>query len=202
MAFRTFATFKIQGATPQPLVGSWVSAGLGNPVNSPIVLTLGTMTSAGNDAAQVFKAGDHALLVNVDGTNSEDVTVSAVLNNTLTLGYKTNLGTGTGGRSPVTEYVHASGVAGTGTWIIPQVQANNLFVDLEDGGTGAWLYIGNAYNMSATFRRIVKLAKTSSGAMPFNYGASESFFGNPFSSSELWTLGTANDLYNVSFCVV
>ena len=56
--------------------------------------------------------------------------------------------------------------------------------------------------MTATFRRIVKLAKSATGSMPFNFGATENYFGNPFVMSELWVYGTATDLYNVSFAIV
>jgi hypothetical protein len=203
MAFRTFAVFKIQSNTvPQPMVGSWISAGIGGPSNAPITLTLGTATSAGNDATNIFKAGDHALLLDPSGANAEDVYISAVSGNTVSLGPKAQLGTGPGGLSPVTEFSHVSGAFGTGTFITPNGQANNLFVACEDGNTGTWLYIGNAFNMTATFRRIVKLAKTAAGVMPFNYGATENFFGAPFPMSELFVFGTLNDLYNVSFAIL
>ena len=203
MPFRSFGVFKLQSSTvPQPLVGSWITAGIGGPSNAPLTLTLGTAMNAGNDATQIFQAGDHALLVDPSGANAEDVYISATSGNTVTLNPKANLGTGVSGMSPVTEKTHVSGVFGTGTFIILNNQANNLFVSFEDGATGSWLYIGNAFNMTAVFRRIVKLAKVASGNMPFNYGATMNFFGNPFAMSELWVLGTLNDLYNVSFAIV
>lgn len=204
MAFRTFGVFKVQSTSvPQPLVGSWISAGISGASNAPITLTLGTALNAGNDAAQIFNAGDHALLIDPSGSNAEDVYISSVSGNTVTLGYKTGYGAGQpSGQGVVTEKAHISGVFATGTFIIPNGQANNLFVACEDGNTGTWFYIGNAYNMTAVFRRIVKLAKTASGTMPFNYGATENFFGNPFAMSELWAFGTSGDQYNVSFAIV
>src|SRR5579864_1475270 len=133
MAFRTFAVFSIQTTnTPQPLCGSWVTAGLAGPSNAPITLTLGAATTSGNDATNIFAVGSHALLINPPGgalaANAEDVYISAVLNNTVTLGPKASLGTGPGGMSPVTELAHVSGAFNTGSFIIPNFHANNLFV--------------------------------------------------------------------------
>ena len=50
MPFRSFGVFKLQSSTvPQPLVGSWITAGIGGPSNAPLTLTLGTAMNAGND---------------------------------------------------------------------------------------------------------------------------------------------------------
>jgi hypothetical protein len=204
MAFRTFgSTFAVASTViPQPLVGSWVTAGLDGPAKNPITLTLGTATSSGNDAANIFRPGDQAWLINAGGTNPEPVLISSVLNNTLILGQQ-NVGAVVGGINPVTIYQHASGGIGTGTFILLQMNFNNIYVTLEDGATGQWLYLGNAWNMTATSHRISKLAKVAANVMPYFYSASESSPANPFSSSELWTLGTTvADTYNVSLCVV
>lgn len=207
MAFRTFAVFAIQTTnTPQPLCGSWVTAGLGNPSNAPITLTLGAATTSGNDATNIFAVGSHALLINPPGSalgaNAEDVYIGAVSGNTVTLNPKASLGTQPGGLSPVTELAHTSGVFNTGTFIIPNFHANNMFVAREDGGTGVWMYIGNNPSMTATFRRIVKLNNVGANVMPFNYSATENFFGAPFAVSEIYVMGTAADQYNVSFCIL
>ena len=118
----------------------------------------------------------------------------------MVLGYK-KIGVG-GGAGVVTEYSHASGAVGTGSWIILNETVNNMLVTFEDGGTGNFMYLGNSYNMSPTFRRIFKMPKVASLQNPYYYSASENFGGNPFAVSELWVYGTISDTYNVSFAVL
>ena len=200
MAFRTFgSTFAVASTvTPQPLVGSWVTAGLGGPSQNLLTLTLGTATSSGNDAANIFVPGDTAFLINPDGSNSEAVLITAVKNNTVTLGTQTT-SAAIGGQNPVTVYQHASGVLGTGTFIALLANFNNVYITYEDGAVGQWLYIGNSYAMTATAHRIAKLAKVATNTMPYSYSASASSPANPFSSNEPWVLGTSvADAYNVT----
>jgi len=195
MAFRTFALFAIQSTNvPQPLAGSWIASGIGAPAQGPTVVTLGTMTTSGNDATNIFKVGDPARLIDPGGANDETVLITAVSGNTVTIGNLQG--------NPATVKTHVSGAFNTGTFILPARLANNCFVAREDAGSGTWIYIGNDPNMTANFRRIVKLATVSAGTMPYNYGATESFGGNPFQMSELWVFGTATDGYNVSFAQV
>lgn len=203
MAFRTFVNFKALSTTvPQPLIGSYITAGIGAPSNVPITLTLGAVSSAGNDATNIFVKGEYAWLINPDGTGGEKAWISGVSGNTVTLGSQTQYAIGDSGLSPVTQRTHVSGAFGTGTFIALYYDFNNLFVEFEDGGTGTFLYLGNAYNMTAAYRRIAKLAKTSSGAMPSSYSVTQTSPGNPFQTSELWVLGTAaNDLYNANICI-
>lgn len=199
MAFRTFATMKLQSSSvAQPLVGSWITAGLTGPVAQPTVVTLGTACNAGNDATQLFYLTDEAWLINVDGSGTESVRISALFGNTLTIGLKNN-GLGAQGQGTGTINTHASGAFGTGTFIIPKTYVNNLLVAREDGQTGTWMYLGNAWNMTASYRRIFKLANVGSGSQPISYSASESYGGNPYDTSELWVFGTANDLYTPVF---
>ena len=205
--FRTFSTFSLQSNTvPQPLCGSWITAGISTPSRSALTLTLGSATSSGNDATNIFGgsagqsiAGMNALIVDPSGANAEDVLITSVLNNTVTLGYK-KTGVG-GGAGVVTEYSHVSGAFGTGSFIIPNGTANNFVVVAEDGNTGNFLYIGNSYNMTATFRRIFKLPKTSTNGNPYYYFATGYAFGNSFPMSEIWVLGTSGDLYTPFFVV-
>lgn len=202
MAFRTSAVLSVQSTTvAQPLLGSWITAGIGAPSNHPITLTLGTATSSGNDATNLFRPGDPVWLVNADGSGAEAVAISGVSGNTVTLGPQTTMDA-IGGPNPVTRFAHASGAFGTGTFIALSWDANNVYVTYEDGATGAWLYLGNAYNMTATYRRIAKLAKVTGGTQPQSYSASMASPGNPFRVSEMWVLGTSvGDLYNVSLRV-
>jgi hypothetical protein len=189
---------KIANTTiPQPFAGSWITAGaLAAPATIPIVLTLGGASSSGSDATNIFIPGDFALIINADGSNAENVFITAVSGNTVTLGYKKNLQPGV-----VTEKTHPVGTIGTGAFILINNVYNNYYMQTEDGNT-AVMYLGNAWNMTATFRRIAKLQKVTGGTQPIDTSDTENFFGNPFAASELWVLGTANDQFTPVFSQV
>jgi hypothetical protein len=205
MAFRTASTFTVAATdTPQPLFGSWVTAvspanGFAQPSSSALTLTLGTATSSGADANQIFTPGEPAWLIDPNGAHGEEVRIAAVLNNTVTLGPKTI--TTLLNTYPFTEYPHVAGSIGIGTFIMPKQMVNNFLVDLEDGGTGTFLYLGNAFNMTAVYRRYYKLAKVAAGVQPYFFNAGEFSQGNPIDISESWVYGTGGDSWNVSIMI-
>jgi len=208
MAFRTSGLFEIASSTvPQPMFGSWVTAvspvnGFANPSGAPLTLTLGTAQSSGDDALQIFAPGEEAWLVdpsntNAGGVHGEAVRIATISGNTVTLGPKT-ITTSNGITYPFTEYPHVAGVIGTGSYIIPKQMLNNYLIDLEDGATGPFLYLGNKQGMTATLWRYYKLGIVASDVQPYFYDTSMTSAGNPFDLSELYVLGTAGDLYSVS----
>lgn len=207
MAFRTVALMHIQSTSvAQPLIGSFITAGLSGPVSQPVNVTLGTMVGSDSvpyDAEAIFRVGDPVWLVDPDGSDGEPARISGLPGgNQVTLGPQQ--GSPRGVVNPVTLNTHASGAFGTGTFILLHQMVNNIFVQLEDGTSGTWAYIGDAWNFTATYRRIAKLAKVASAAMPYNYNASETTGGNPFLTSELWILGGAgnsSDGYTPTCCV-
>jgi hypothetical protein len=210
MAYRTSGRFTIAATnTPQPLFGSWVTAvspgaGFAQSAGAPLTLTLGTAQSSGNDASQIFTAGEEAWLVdpsvsNKGGVNAEAVRIASVLNNTLTLGPKTITTPKT--TYPFTENPHVAGSIGVGSWIIPKQMLNNFLVSYEDGGTGPFLYLGNSMLMTATLYRFYKMASVGTGTQPYFYNASMTSPGNPYDLSELWVMGTSGDTYNISINV-
>src|SRR4029077_11537680 len=87
---------------------------------------------------------------------------------------------------------------GTGTFIMLNIDANNLYLQFEDGATGQWLYIGNAFNFTATSHRVVKLSKVPANSQPIEWRSTENFYGSPFRVSELWSLGTTGDTYCIT----
>lgn len=204
MAYRKIGSTLAFGATnqPQPLLGSWITAGAGitAPAGAPITLTLGTASVSGNDAANIFTNGEPALLLDPNGKNMETVLIQSVLNNTVTLGRSTDM-SAAGGNNPVTRYAHVAGAIGTGTWIMPKQMANNFLVTFEDGGSGTFMYIGCSWAMTATAFRVFKLAKTSSGVQPQYYSSAMFTGGNPMDMSEIFVYGTAADAWCVSVVV-
>jgi len=205
MAYRQIpSTFTVKATnTPQPMFGSWVTAGpaafVAGPCGQPVVLTLGTALTSGNDAG-MFISGEPAWLLNPSNGVGETVRIASVLNNTVTLGNQTDM-SASGGPNPVTRAGYPVGVLGTGAYLMPKQMMNNFLIDLEDGGTGTFLYLGVKYNMSATAYRIFKLAKTSTGVQPQYYASGLYSPGNPLDSSEIFVVGTAGDIYNVSMAI-
>lgn len=200
MGFRVTPLLKlVSTSVNQPAFGSWVTAGLGllAPSDVPIVLTLGTAAVAGNDADQMFIAGEEAWLVDPNGTHGEAVKIRSVLNNTVTLGPQTNVTPG-GRSNPVTLNAHPVGAVGTGAYLIPKQMSNNILVWYEDGGAGPWLYVGKTPNFTANVNRIFKLAFTTTGVPPAFWNAGMFSPGNPIDLSELFVRGTANDQYITS----
>jgi hypothetical protein len=204
MAYRKIgSTFTLAGTSqPQPLLGSWITAGAGitAPAGMPITLTLGTASTSGNDATNIFVAGEPALLLDPNGSHMETVRIASVSANTVTLGNSTDM-SAQGGQNPVTRFPHVAGAIGTGTWIMPKQMANNFLVDLEDGGTGTWLYIGCSWAMTATAYRVFKLNKVAAGVQPQYYSSAMYSPGNPFDISEVFVMGTAGDIFNISIAI-
>lgn len=213
MAFRTFARMKIQSTgVPQPLIGSWISlyngatGAIPPQASAGSVLTLGTACNAGNDASQLFVNDDEVWLIDPNsstGANSEAVRVNTITGNTLVFMPSTRFAPNFIG-NPFTVNSHVAGAFGStpgaGTFMLLNYDVNNIFVQPEDGNT-AVMYIGSQINFTANFRRIAKLFNVASGSQPIAYSATESSPGNPFRTSELWVIGTANDTYTVSFNV-
>ena len=203
----TFPSFSIKSTSiAQPLIGSFITAGIGAPSNQPLTLTLGNLTlGSGQYDNQVFIAGTQAYLIDPGGANAEIVTVQSILqsgsnSNQIALGPKTNVTPG-GSSNPVTEHSHVSGAFGVGTWILLHVDFNSIFVQEVDGNSGTYIYIGNSISMTSTYKLIAKLAKVGSGSQPNFWNSGMGSPGNPFMSSEFWVLGgsgNASDSYNVS----
>jgi hypothetical protein len=203
MAFRTGALTSVQSTTvAQPFWGSWITAvvsgTLASATTSPITLTLGTATTSGNDATNLFQPGDPVWLIDpTTGFHAEACRIQSIATNNVTLGPQNDSG------NYVTRFPHVAGVYGTGTFILLNSDINNFFFQYEDGGTGPFIYLGNRYNFSPTSGRITKLAKVAALSQPFYFNATENFFGSPFRVSELWILGSnVGDTYTPSLGVL
>jgi len=180
---------------PQPAFGSWVTAGAGlaAPSDVPITLTLGTACASGNDAAQLFVAGEPAWIVKPDNSVAETVFIKSVSNNTLVLGNQT-LSTPTR-NNYVTLNSYPVGAIGTGAFLIPKPNFNNIIVVYEDNGAGPWLYIGKSPTFTTSVNRIFKLPNVASGTFPTFWNAGMFSPGNPYDLSELYIRGTLGDQF-------
>jgi hypothetical protein len=206
MSMLTFPRFAVQSTTvAQPMIGSFITAGIGAPAGQLLTLTLGNLCAgSGVSDSQLFIPGQEALLIDPGGINAETVRVKSIVAganvNQIVIGPKTNV-MASGRANPVTENPHVSGVFGTGTWILLHVQFNSIFLQPEDGGAGAFLYFGNSIFMTPTYKRAVKLASVASGSQPNSFSSTQSSPGDPFTSSEWWALGgsgNSNDSYMVT----
>ena len=206
MAMLTFPRFAVQSTTvAQPMIGSFITAGIGAPSDQLLTLTLGNLCAgSGFSDSQLFIPGSEALLIDPGGLRAETVRVKSIVTganvNQIVLGPKTNV-RADGRANPVTELTHVSGAFNTGTWILLHVQFNSIFLQPEDGGAGAFMYFGSAINMTPTYKRAVKLASASSGSQPNAFSSTQSSPGDPFISSEWWVLGgsgNSNDAYIVA----
>lgn len=204
MAFRAFSLLQVQSPSrPQPVIGSWVGAGLSLPCAQPVEITLGGAAAGSGvtDAQALFRPGDEVVLINPDGTGYEKAYISSMANaaqNKVVLGHQ-HLAD-----RPVTTQTHVSGIFGVGAFILLHAEVNNLAVQLADGAGSDYLYLGTAWNMTSTYLSFVKLAKVGAGSQPYLWSATETSAGNPFSTSELWILGgTGNSLdgYTPSYAI-
>ena len=191
---------------PQPAFGSWITAvspatGLLQPASAPLTLTLGNAASSGNDASQMFKPGEGAWLINVDGSGGEEVRIASVSGNTVTLGPKTNNSSKIA--NPYTESAHAAGALGTGTYILPKQMTNNVIIIYADGGAGPWLYIGSSplFTITPYFLVIYKLAFFITGTQPAYWNAGMFSPGNPIDASELFVAGTSGDQFSTVLAI-
>ena len=207
MAFRPSPLLTLRSAGVQPAFGSWVTAvsptpGFAQAAYAPLTLTLGNAASSGNDASQMFKAGEDAWLINVDGSGAEQVRIAKVTNNTVILGPKTGIST-TGRTNPFTEFAHAAGAIGTGTFILPKQMTNNVLVTYQDGSAGPWLYIGSSplFTVAPNYLVIYKIAFAIAGTQPPYWNAGLFSPGNPIDSSELFVLGTTGDQYFTTLAI-
>jgi hypothetical protein len=186
MANRTFKAFAIQaGGTPQPLVGTWITAA-GTPIGADFqgeqITTLTVSDSS------MFLQGDYALLQSATYTNKELVRVQKVTNSTTIVIRGSTL-------------VRTGGVFGTGDFMSLAIPTNGVFVQSVPGDTGL-LYIGTV-GMSKTglVKVIATLQNFAAGTQPVYFSDSRYFTADPMMASDLWIDGTTADTYLPSFPV-
>jgi hypothetical protein len=187
MANRAFKYLTIQaGGTPQPVVGSYLTAPLtqgqvdasmaySDNVQSPVTLTV--------DDSSVFQKGDYVNVVDPTTFATERGQVYSVPDATHIKVY--------GLKSP-----HPGGAYGTGAWVANGSFAQSVYIQAKDGNTGA-LYIGTQPQMVKASGAFVisVLQLVAAGSQPYEFSTSRQGLANAETLSQYWIDGTTGDSY-------
>jgi hypothetical protein len=182
MSVRAFKYFTIGAtSTPQPLIGTALSAAVAVPINVPdlnvALTTLPVLDSS------MFSIGDWVMLDSTGVAAEERVLVFSVPNAT-SIKVKGMLN------------AHASGA-----FVRLAVLANDIYIQPADGNSAA-LYVGTSSSLSTTTGAfaIKKLLQTAGGTQPQEfYIARHGVGANPEDVGQYWIAGTLNDKYLASF---
>jgi hypothetical protein len=185
MSQRTFKAFTIiSGGTPQPLIGTRLTA------NAGPAATNNTIKIAVADSS-MFQKGDWALLQSVDGTTrpgarhkvfSVPDSTHIVLNSL--------------------EQAYVGGAFGTGDWVILANLVNSVYVQTVDGNAAA-LFLGTTgMNTTGSVNVIAKLENVSSGTQPVDFENDRNVGANPESLGQYFIDGTTSDSYVPSVGVI
>jgi hypothetical protein len=183
---RTTKLFTIQaGGTPQPLVGTWITA---NTSPGPPDSSNNTLTTIPVNDSSMFKDrhGDYAYLVSASLTNPERVLVTAVPDGThITV---KNL-----------QLARVGGVFGTGDFVSLSIAVNSCYSQNKPGNAGT-LYIGTQGLVKATLANVIaQLLPFGAGVQPIEFSDTRYYGPNPGDSSDFWIDGTTGDGYLPSF---
>lgn len=179
MSQRTFKYFSIvAGGTPQPLVGTTLTAAVNAPTGAGSTLALADILTVLTVAdTSMFLNGDYAMLDST-GANEERVQVFQVLTgNTMSVkGMLKN---------------HANGA-----YVRLAALANSTYVQGLDANAGA-LYIGtsSALVKATGVFVIAKLQTVAAGVQPIEFSSTRSGLANCDDLGQLWIDGTTGDKY-------
>jgi len=187
MASFAFKYFTIQsGGTPQPVIGSYLTAAVTQPVinaanppggdyQNPITLTVADSSMfTGFNWLNVIDpstyATERAEILSVP--SSTTVTVQGLKN------------------------THPGGSYGTGSWVALGGLAQSLYVQGLDGNAGS-LFIGTSPQMvkSTGVYVIAKLVAVTSGLQPYDFSTSRQGLADTEVLSQYWMDGTTGDSY-------
>lgn len=186
MAIRAFKQFAIQtGGTPQPLVGTWVTA-----TTPPAAQDQGgnSLTLLPVNDSSMFQAGDWAYLVSAALANPERVYVQSVPDAThIKVRNLINVRTGGG--------------FGVGDFVALAIAINSTFVQQVQANVGG-LFIGTQGLVKAGLVKVVEvLVQAAVNIQPQAFSDSRVYAPNGSESSDFWIDGTTADLYLPSFGV-
>jgi uncharacterized Zn-binding protein involved in type VI secretion len=182
MAVRTFKYFTIQNTnTPQPVIGTWITAASVTPVPDFQGETL--VTLAVNDNS-MFTKGDNVVAQAVNGTVVERGKVFST----------------SGGNSVVVQGLKTArvgGVFGTGDFLSLANQAFSLYIQSLDGALGN-LSVGTSptFNPTTGVGMVLKMVKVAAASQPVEFNVIRNG-GTPDAESvgAYFITGTATDSY-------
>ena len=193
MSVKAFKYFTIQaGGTPQPLVGTHLTAAVTTSQAAAATQTGGNLNSV------TLTVADSSMFVGAQYANIIDPSTYAT-ESTLVLSAPTSTTVVVQGL----QNAHPGGAYGTGSWVAVGDHAQNIYVQGLDGNTGA-LFIGTSPRMvtgTGAFV-IVKLQTVTSGTQPVDFGTSRQGLADTEATSMYWIDGTTGDSYLPSLGLV
>lgn len=184
---QAFKYFTIQAAgTPQPLVGTWLTAALSVPVvnaaYNPTSQTYTPVTLTVNDSSMFV--GFNWLNVIDPGTFAVERAMILAVPSSTTV------------QVQGLKNAHAGGAYGTGAWVALGGFAQEVTVQGLDGNTGA-LYVGTSPQMVKATGVFVltKLVQTAANVEPNAIRYSQSGLAESETLSQFWIDGTTADSY-------
>lgn len=183
---RTFKQFTIQaGGTPQPLVGSWVTATTapnGADFQGEILTTYPV-----NDSS-MFAQGDYVRFVKANLTQIEIGRVQSVPD-------------GTHIQVRGITLTRTGGAFGTGDFVQLFLPVNRVYVQCKPGNA-AIIFIGTqGLNKTGLVNVIAQLQPFGSSVQPIEYVDNRNYTADPMNAADLWIDGTTSDGYLPSFGV-
>lgn len=191
---RSFKYFTIQaGGTPQPLVGSYLTAAVtaaqvaAANVNGNIMVPIALAVAD----SSMFKQGDYLSVVDPGTYAMERVIVTSVP---------------AGGNQVVVtglQNTHPGGAYGVGAWVALASLAQGIYLQGKDGNAGT-LYLGTSPQMvTATGTYMMTQLKTAAaGSQPNQFATSLQGPANTEAVNEYWIDGTTGDSYLASIGVL
>jgi hypothetical protein len=173
MSQRSFKYFQIAaGGTPQPLVGTTLTAAVTAPTNPDAVVSLSVADSS------MFLKGDRVVIGSTGAADEEDAAVFSVPD-------------GTHINVQDIENNHANGA-----YVRLGILINSLYIQEQDGNTGA-LFIGtsSALVKATGVFVIAKLQAVGAGVQPNELDSTRSGLANPDQLGQIWIDGTTGDKY-------
>jgi hypothetical protein len=175
---RTFKAFSItSGGTPQPLIGTRLTANAGPSA------TNNTISIAVADSS-MFQKGDWVLIQSVDGTTrpGERQLVFSVPDGTHIV-------------LNALSQAYVGGAFGTGDWVILANLVNSVYVQTVDGNAAA-IFVGTTgMNKAGSVKVIAKLENVASGTQPVDFSNDRHVGANPETLGQYFVDGTTSDSY-------
>lgn len=175
------------GGTPQPLIGTWLTAAVTQPqinASQPAQNNLANnvVTLTVSDTS-MFASANYAVVTDPSTFVAEKVRLGAVLTTTT----MTVLGL---------QKTHPGGAYGTGAWVGVGDLCQNIYVQAKDGNTGA-LFIGANPRMvtSTGLYMIAKIQSVTSGTQPYEFSTSRQGAVDTEVAGQFWIDGTTGDSY-------